>query len=396
MGARADSVLVVGGGIAGQAVCEAVRARDADVPVTLVCGEDHLPYDRVRLGALLGADGSVEQLQLRPGAWYDDHRIAVRRGVRVAQLDPGRGTARLEDGGTLSADRIVLCTGSDPLVPPLRNVDAAGVHVFRAPADCAAIRSEAARARRAVVIGGGLLGLEAAHALVRLGCETTVVHLVDRLMERQLDAAAARMLAPAIEALGVTVLLEQHTTGVLVEGRGRARGLAFANGTTWECELVVVAAGIRPHVGLARAAGLTVSRGIVVDDRLVSSHPRVLAVGECAEHRGIVHGVVAPIREQAEIAADTLCGIDSTYPGSVPTAKLKVMGVDLVTAGMVEGEREVVVADGAAGSYRKLVTGSDGTALGTVLLGDARGAELLVDPIRRRAAVGRSGRRRRW
>ncbi len=191
------------------------------------------------------------------------------------------------------------------------------------------------------------------------------------------------MLSPAIQALGVEVRLGHSTTGVFVDGAGRARGLRFGDGSALECELVVIAVGIRPHVGLARQSGLTVNRGIVVDDRLVSSHSRVLAVGECAEHRGIVHGIVAPIRDQAEIAADTLCGIESAYEGSIPTAKLKVMGVDLVTAGRVEGEREVIVADAGAGVYRKLVTAADGTVLGAVLLGDARGAELLTDAVRR-------------
>ncbi|MHB8657661.1 MAG: nitrite reductase large subunit NirB [Solirubrobacteraceae bacterium] len=376
-------ILIVGGGIAGQAVCEATRARDRDVPLTLVCGEPCLPYDRVRLGTLLDADGSVDGLRLRPDGWYEDQGIRVLQGSRVEALDPDEGSATLAGGGRVDFEQVVLCTGSDALVPPFGNCDALGVHVFRDPEDCAAIRASASPGRRAAVIGGGLLGLEAAYALVKLGCATTVVHLVNRLMERQLDQAAAAMLTPAVQALGVEVRLEHATTGVLVDGAGHARGLRFADGSGIECDLVVVAVGIRPHVGLARASGLEVNRGIIVDDRLVSSHPCVLAVGECAEHRGIVHGIVAPIRDQAAVAADTLCGLESIYSGTVPTAKLKVMGIDLVTAGTVEGGREVVVADPGAGTYRKLVTAADGSVLGAVLLGDARGAELLTDAVRR-------------
>ena len=382
-----SGILVIGGGIAGQAVCEAIRARDREVPLTLVCGEPHLPYDRVRLGALLAAQGSVDALRLRPDSWYEDQRVQVSTGTRVEALNADQGSATLSDGEAVSFARVVLCTGSDPLVPPLGNSGAAGVHVFRTPEDCAAILAAASEGRQVAVIGGGLLGLEAAFALSKLGCRTTVVHLVDRLMERQLDAAAAAMLSPAIEALGVEVRLEHATAGVQIDGAGHARGLVFADGSTLDCQLVVVAVGIRPHAGLARASGLEVRRGVIVDDHLVSSHPRVLAVGECAEHRGIVHGIVAPIRDQAEIAADTLCGIRSAYQGSVPTAKLKVMGIDLVTAGTVVGEREVVVADATAGTYRKLVTAADGSVLGTVLLGDARGAELLTDAVRRTAST---------
>lgn len=377
-------ILVVGGGIAGQAVCEAVRARDPHVPLTLVCGEDHLPYDRVRLGALLDG-GSVEDLRLRPSDWYEDQRVMVLTGQRVRALDPDAGTATLDDGATvLHYDRVVLCTGSDALVPPLEGSALPGVEVFRDPADCAAILGAARSAGHAAVIGGGLLGLEAAYALAKLGTPTSVIHLVDRLMERQLDAPAAALLAPAIAGLGVDVRLQHATTTVLAGPDGRAAGLQFADGSRLACDLVVVAVGIRPHVGLARDCGLTVERGVVVDDHLVTSHPRVLAVGECAQHRGVVHGIVAPIQDQARVAADTLVAPDRAvaYPGSIPTAKLKVMGVDLVTAGAAEGEREVVVADAAAGTYRKLVTAPDGTVLGAVLLGDARGAELLMDAVR--------------
>jgi nitrite reductase (NADH) large subunit len=379
-------ILVIGGGIAGQAVCEAVRSRDPHVPLTLVCGEDHLPYDRVRLGALLDADGSVDALRLRPDAWYEDANVALHLGRRVATLNPDAGFATLDgpDAQVLHFDRVVLCTGSDALVPPFEGVDTPGVEVFRDPADCTQIVAAAATAKQAAVIGGGLLGLEAAYALAKLECPTTVIHLVDRLMERQLDAPAAALLAPAIQSLGVDVRLQHATRAVLRGDDGRVCGLRFADDTVLDCDLVVVAVGIKPHVGLARDSGLAVERGIVVDDHLVTSHPHVLAVGECAQHRGVVHGIVAPIRDQAQVAADTLCGVTGSagYAGSIPTAKLKVMGVDLVTAGAAEGEREVVVADAAAGTYRKLVTAPDGTVLGAVLLGDARGAELLIDAVR--------------
>jgi nitrite reductase (NADH) large subunit len=373
-------ILVVGGGIAGQAVVEAVRARDPHVALTLVCGEAHAPYDRVRLGALLTGDDGVEALRLRPDAWYEDAGVRLLLGRRVTALDPGAGRASLDDGAVLHFERVVLCTGSDALVPPIEGAGAAGVEVFRDPEDCARM---AAGSGRVAVVGGGLLGLEAAYGLAVRGRDVTVVHLVDRLMERQLDPAAAALLAPAIEALGVEVLLGRATRAVLADDAGRVRGLAFADGAELACEQVVIAAGIRPSTALARETGLAVERGIVVDDRLVTSHPAVLAVGECAQHRGVVHGIVAPIHEQAAVAAATLTGGAATYAGSVPVARLKVMGVELVCAGEPDGEHAVVVADAAAGTYRKLVRDAEGVVRGAILLGDTRGADLLADAVRR-------------
>ncbi|WP_354700791.1 Nitrite reductase [NAD(P)H] [Paraconexibacter sp. AEG42_29] len=376
-------ILVIGGGIAGQAVVEQVRDRDSRVPITFLCGEDRLPYDRVSLSRILAEGEDPAVLQLRPDAWYADRGIDVRLNAWVTAVDPDAGTATLAGGETLPFDRAVLCTGSDAFVPPIPGADAPGVEVFRGPEDCAAIAAAvtAAGARRAVVIGGGLLGLEAAYGIATLGCPVTVVHLMDRLMERQLDTGAAELLAPAIEGLGVDVLLETSTANITAGPDGRANRLAFADGTELETDLVVVAVGIAPQADLARQTGLAVERGIVVDDRLVTSHPRILSVGECAQHRGVCHGIVAPIHEQAAVAADTLTGVaDSAYLGSVPSAKLKVMGVALVTAGAAAGEREVVVAD--SGTYRKLVVDAEDRVIGTVLLGDTRGAELLLDAVK--------------
>ena len=345
--------LVVGGGIAGQAVLEAIREQDRDHELTLVSAEPRLPYDRVALSTLLASGADPDTLTLRPASWYEDQRIDVRLGEWLDTLD------------TDAYDRVVLCTGSDALVPPIPGAEHA--QVFRGPEDCAAIAAHAGR--RAVVIGGGLLGLEAAYGLASLGCDVTVIHLMDRLMERQLDGGAAALLAPAMEALGVEVLLERSTEEIT------AGGVQLAGGEFVEADLVVISVGIRPQVALARALGLEVNRGIVVDDHLATSHPKVFAVGECAEHRGIVHGIVAPIHEQARALA-----AGEAYTGTIPTAKLKVMGVDLVCAGNPDGARAVVVNDER--SYRKLAVDGAGRTVGAILLGDTRGAELLLDAVR--------------
>src|SRR4051795_13254326 len=236
--------LVIGGGIAGQAVCEELRDRAPDAGITLVCAEPRLPYDRVNLGQLL-AGSTVDDLQLRPDDWYADRRIGVRTGKAVARLDPGAGTATLEGGETLAFERAVLCTGSGALVPPIPGIRAEGVHVFRGPKDCAALLNAAPTARSVAVIGGGLLGLEAAYGMAGLGCRVTVVHLMDRLMERQLDGPAAELLAPAIEDLGVEVLLAHNTEEVLTDAQDHVCGLRFAGGTQLDCDLLVVAIGIR-------------------------------------------------------------------------------------------------------------------------------------------------------
>jgi nitrite reductase (NADH) large subunit len=384
-GMTGAGIAIVGGGIAGQALCEELRLRDPELPIALVCGEPCLPYDRVRLSELLAEGGPVDGLQLRPAEWYADRGIAVETGRFVEAVDLDAGLIELDTGERRAFDRVAFATGSQPLMPPLPGIELAGVIPFRGPEDCDAIRAAADGAGRVAVIGGGLLGLEAAYGVARQGCPVTVVHLMDRLMERQLDFGAAALLRPALESLGVEVLLERQTERVL--GDSRATGLRFSDGEELEADLVVVSIGIRPEAELARRSGLDVARGIVVDDRMRTSVRRAVAVGECAEHRGTVYGLVAPIREQAAVAADTLLGQPGPdYHGSLQWAKLKVMGVDLVSIGRPEGPREAVAADAGGPVYRKLVL-DDGRAAGAILLGDTRGTESLLDAIRNAVEV---------
>jgi len=371
---------IIGGGIAGQALCEALRQRDPELPITLVCGEPCLPYDRVRLSEILVSGEDPAALQLRPEEWYADRRIEVLAGQTVTDLEPEAGALTLADGERRAFASVALCTGSQPLMPPIPGLEKSGVIPFRGPWDCETIREAAAAGARVAVIGGGLLGLEAAYGVASQGCAVTVVHLMDRLMERQLDTGAAAMLQPAMEALGVTVLLEHATEEVT--GNGRATGLRFAGGAELEADLVVVSVGIAPETSLAAQAGIATGRGVLVDDSMRTSVDRVVAVGECAEHRGIVYGLVAPIHEQARVAADTLLGVPGpSYDGSLQWAKLKVMGVDLVSIGRAEGAQEAVTADATSPSYRKLVV-DDGRASGAILLGDTRGSEALLEAIR--------------
>ena len=375
-----DSVVIVGGGIAGQAVCEALRERDPDVSITLVCGEVSAPYDRVRLSEILVSGEDPETLQLRPGEWYDDHDVTLMLGRWATSVDSEAGRLQLDDGLQLAFDKLVLATGSQPLMPPISGIDLPGVHPFRGPEDCEAIRAAAlGGARHAAVIGGGLLGLEAARGIAAQGCAVTVIHLLDRLMERQLDAGAAALLAPALADLDVAIQFDRNTTAII--GPQHATGLHFKGGERLLADLVVVSVGIRPEASLARSMGVECERGIVVDDAMRTSLPGVWAVGECAQHRGLVYGLVAPIHDQARVAAATLTANDAAYLGSVPSAKLKVAGIDLVCAGEATGDHEAVVTDGAAGIYRKLAT-RNGRVVGAILLGDTRGSEALVAAVR--------------
>jgi nitrite reductase [NAD(P)H] large subunit len=373
-------IVVVGGGIAAQSLCEAVRERDAAVPLTMICAEPRLPYDRVRLSELLLSDESPEALALRPEEWYADRGVRTLLGRTVAAVDTEARRLALADGERFAYERLVLATGSEPLMPPLPGIDLPGVLPFRGPEHCEEIRAAArGGAARVAVIGGGLLGLEAAYGVAAQGCEVTVVHLMERLMERQLDDAAAALLRPAMERLGVSVLLERQTERIL--GGERAEGLRFAGGEEIEADLVVVSIGIRAQATLARQAGIEVERGIVVDDEMRTDAPGVWAVGECAEHRGTVYGLVAPIHEQAAVAAASLLGDgERPYQGSLQWAKLKVMGIDLVSIGSPAGDQEAVAADAGSSAYRKLVL-AEGRAAGAILLGDTRGSEDLLNAI---------------
>src|SRR4051795_1604456 len=294
----------------------------------------------------------------------------MRAGVGVERLDLEARGAQLDDGEMLEWDRLVLATGSQPALPPIAGLRRAGVHAFRTLRDAQAITAAAARGGRAVVVGGGLLGLEAARGLQARGLRVTIVHLADRLMEQQLDGLAAGLLQRRIRELGIDVLLGAQTEEVV--GNGHAEGVRLADGTEVEAGLVVVATGVRPEVALARAAGLEVARGVVVDDELRASHPGVWAVGECAEHRETLYGLWAPVRRQAQVAGAAIAGRPAAFHGVVPATTLKVMGVALFCAGRAQaadGDDEVLALDSRAGRYRKLVVAGD-RLVGALLLGE--------------------------
>ena len=381
-GAARRRLVVVGAGMAAMATVEALLAHapagGAEWDVTIVGAEDDAPYNRVMLSQVLaGAIGEAE-LALRHPAWFTKHDVTLRLGVAARLVDPGAKTVELVDGDVLEYDDLVLATGSRPFVPPVPGAELAGVHVFRTRADARAILDGATKARRAVVIGGGLLGLEAARGLRERGVRVTVVHLADRLMELQLDGPAAGLLERALRDLRIAVRTSARTTALT--GDGHVENVVLADGEELSADLVVIAAGIRPEVDLARTAGLEVERGVLVDDELRTSAPGVRAVGECAEHRGAVYGLWSPLLEQARALGASLAGQPAAFLGASPATTLKVAGIDLFCCGRVaeeEGDEEVLALDTRRGRYRRLLVDADGRLAGAILLGDLRDAKAL-------------------
>jgi nitrite reductase (NADH) large subunit len=371
---------VVGNGMVGQRFCERLVERDVDRRWRLVVfGEEPRPaYDRVHLSEVF-AGRSLDDLQLAPDAWYAEHGLALHLGERVVGVDRRECKVVTSLGRRVAYDALVLATGSAPFVPPVPGADRRGVFLYRTIDDLVAIRDWAAGARRAAVIGGGLLGLEAAKAVRDLGLETHVVEFAPRLMPRQVDGAGGEVLKRAIERLGVRVHVGVQTEEIA--GDDAVRALRLAGGAELPVDMVIVSAGIRPRDELARACSLDVGErgGIVVDAGLRTSDPRIYCIGECALRSGLVYGLVGPGYEMAAVLADRLCGGDAAFTGADLSTKLKLLGVDVASFGDAFADealgtqaQRVVFDDRAHGVYQKLVLSADGRRLlGGILVGDA-------------------------
>lgn len=382
-------LVVVGNGMAGVACVEQILKHAPKFEITIFGDETHVNYNRILLSSVLAGEKSADEITLHRLDWYERNGIRLRLGVRICDVDPERKTITSDEASVTTFDKLILATGSTPWIPPITGVAKDGVSVFRNLDDTRTLLERAGPGIRAVVIGGGLLGLEAARGLQVQGCDVTVAHLTDTLMERQLDFAAAGYLKAKMECLGVRVLLGRSTAKIL--GTGKAEGVEFQDGTSIEADLVVLAAGIRPNVELGRKAGLQVNRGIVVSDHLETSNPDIFAVGECAEHRGTCYGLVAPLFEQGKVLAATITGNQGpVYQGAAQAAKLKIMGVDVFSAGDFSetgpGTDAIRYEDPALGIYRKL-TLRDGKLAGVILVGDSSESHRYMDWLRSRTDV---------
>ena len=371
------TLVVVGHGMVAHRFVQAAIERGlTETHDLVVVGEEPRPaYDRVALTSYF--EVGAEALSLLPEGEYDDPRVRLLLGRRVEGFDPDSQTVLLDDGKVLSYDELVLATGAAPFVPPVPGHDLPGCFVYRTIEDLDAIREAAQGARTGAVIGGGLLGLEAANALVQLGLETTVVEMAPRPMPVQVDETGGATLVRHIEGLGLTVRTGAATESVL-EKDGRAAGLAIRDADPVQADLVVFSAGIRPRDALARAAGLDLAErgGVLVDEQCRTSDPQVWAIGECAAPAGRMYGLVAPGYAMAEVVVDAILGGPGTFEGADMSTKLKLLGVDVASFGdafaTTEGALELVFADAVAGIYKKLVVSEDGTRLlGGILVGDA-------------------------
>ncbi|RJE89051.1 NAD(P)/FAD-dependent oxidoreductase [Paenibacillus sp. 1011MAR3C5] len=363
---------LVGNGMAGvRAIEHLIKLAPDKYDITIFGSEPHPNYNRIMLSSVLAGGASMNDIVINDWKWYSDNRITLHSGHRVTRIDSSRKTIVTDKGHQASYDALIIATGSSPFMLPLPGADKDGVIAFRDIQDCEKMISASKSYKKAVVIGGGLLGLEAARGLLHLGMQVHVVHIHPYLMERQLDEAAATMLQRELEAQGMQFLLQKNT--VAIKGKKRATGLVFSDGTEADGDLIVMAVGIRPNVELAKSAGIEVNRGIVVNDYLQTSVPDIYALGECAEHRGIAYGLVAPLYEQGAVLAKHLAGLETAgYAGSVTSTKLKMSGVDVFSAGRFDdapNTRSLKIQDDVAGTYKKIVL-QDGKLVGAVLFGD--------------------------
>jgi nitrite reductase (NADH) large subunit len=375
-------LVVVGNGMAGVACVEQILKHAPQFEITIFGDETHVNYNRILLSSVLAGERSADEITLNPLEWYLRNDIQLRLGVRVVDVNSEEKTVTGDDGSVTPYDTLLLATGSSAFKPPIPGLDKQNVFAFRTLDDTRELLERATPGVKAVVIGGGLLGLEAARGLQVRGCDVTVVHLMATLMERQLDPDGGNYLTGKMEDLGVRVLLRRSTTAIV--GDERAEGVALEDGEVLEADLVVVAAGIRPNVELAYKAALHVNRGIVVNDWMETSDPDIFAVGECVEHRGICYGLVAPLIEQGKVLAATITGNKGpTYTGTVLATKLKIMGVDVFSAGDWSEQHAdpVRFEDRALGIYKKL-TVRDGKLVGAILVGDTSDSHRYMDWLR--------------
>lgn len=381
-GKREELVIVGAGMAAARLVEELLSLEPARYAIRVIGDEAHSFYNRVLLSSVLANEVALDNIELKPIQWWRDAGIEVMNKCKAARIDVERRNVELESGDKVHYTKLVLATGSCAIRLPIDGANLDGVFTFRDVKDVEALAQLGAAQKKVAVVGGGLLGLEAAYGLAKRGAAVTLVHVMDRLMERQLDESAGALLARLAEAKGVRIVLNANATKIV--GERRIEGLWLADGSTIDADAIVFAVGVRPNIDLAKSAGIATNRGVIVDDRLATSADDVFALGECVEHRGVCYGLVEPAYEQAKVLAAQLAGSAATYSGSVVSTNLKVSGVRVFSAGDFlgdEGAQRIVYSDPRMGVYRKLVL-KDGRLCGAILMGDVRDARSYLDLIR--------------
>ena len=389
-------LVVVGNGMAGMRVVEELLKIAPELYDITVFGDEPYPnYNRIMLSPVLANEQTINDIILNTREWYAENNIALYTSTRIHKIDRKKRIVVAEDGTTAEYDRLLIATGSKPFMPPIPGKESAGVLGYRDIKDTNDMIDAAKVHKNAVVIGGGLLGLEAANGLKIQGMDVTVVHRNDWLLERQLDKTAGRMLQKNLEAKGLNFLLNTNTTEIVAGADGRVSAVRFKEQAEVPADLVVLAVGIRPNFALAESAGIYCDKGIVVNDTMQTYDPRIYAVGECVAHRGISYGLVAPLFEMAKVCANHLANYGiGAYKGSVTSTKLKVTGIDLFSAGDFrsgaeandEEREEIVLHDAVGGVYKKLVIKND-KIIGSVLYGDTADGSWYFQMLRDNKAI---------
>ena len=367
-----QKLVVIGNGMAGmRTVEELLKIAPEKFDITVFGAEPYGNYNRILLSPVLAGEKGIDDIMLNDLQWYADNNITLHKGVKVTDVDRSACKVIGDDGTEAEYDRLLIATGSEPFIIPVPGKELPGVISFRDIHDVDMMLEAAKNKKKAVVIGGGLLGLEAANGLMKQGMDVTVIHLMDWLMERQMDPVSGEMLKKSLEEQGMKFKLKASTSEIL--GKDEVEGIKFADGSELEADIVVMAVGIRPNIELGKKIGLHCERGIVVDDTLQTYDPKIYAIGECVQHRGETYGLVAPLFEMAKVCANHLAefGIGK-YEGSVTSTKLKVTGIDLFSAGDFMGDdttEDIVVRDASRGIYKKIVIRDD-RIIGAVLYGD--------------------------
>ncbi|MDO3654416.1 NADPH-nitrite reductase [Bacillus subtilis] len=387
-------LVLVGNGMAGvRAIEEILSVAKDEFQITIFGAEPHPNYNRILLSKVLQGDTDIKDITLNDWDWYEENNIQLYTNETVIKVDTENKTVITDADRIQAYDELILATGSVPFILPIPGADKKGVTAFRDIKDTDTMLAASKQYKKAAVIGGGLLGLEAARGLLNLGMDVSVIHLAPFLMERQLDATAGRLLQNELEKQGMTFLLEKQTEEIV--GDDRVEGLRFKDGTSIEADLVVMAVGIRPNTTLGAESGIPVNRGIIVNDYMQTEIPHIYAVGECAEHRGIAYGLVAPLYEQAKVLAKHICGIETKpYEGSVLSTQLKVSGVEVFSAGDFnesEEKKAIKVFDEQDGIYKKIVLRGN-QIVGAVLFGDSSEGNRLFSMIQKEADISETSK----
>ncbi|MGD6943150.1 nitrite reductase large subunit NirB [Cytobacillus gottheilii] len=372
-------LVMIGNGMAGvRAIEEILKINKEEFEITIFGKESYPNYNRIQLSHVLQGDTTVEKIIMNDWDWYKENHIQLFTNESIVKINPENKTVESSNGRITVYDKLIIATGSSPFILPVKGADKQGVTGFRDIHDCEVMIKTAESYKNAVVIGGGLLGLEAARGLIDLGMKVDVVHLMPHLMERQLDPTASQMLQRELESQGMNFLMEKQTEEIL--GEERVTGIRFTDGSETAADLVVMAVGIKPNIELAADCGLEVNRGIVVNDYIETSIPDIYAVGECAEHREVTYGLVSPLYEQAKVLAETIVGKrESTYEGSITGTQLKVSGVDLYSAGEIMDDssvKAIKVHNEFDGIYKKILV-RDNKIAGIVLYGNTKDSSKL-------------------